>query len=350
MERIAEVRDRSGAQCLLALKCFASWGLFGPIRAALDGATCSSPFEARLAREHFGGEVQAYGVAFTAAEVRALRGPADTVVFNSLAQLRALRREAQGLRIGLRVRPDVSFSDHDLADPGRPHSRLGVGDREELEAALPHISGVLFHIHCDTQDFKRVDAGLTRIDQQYGDVLRKLDWVNLGGGFAFTRDGFPRAALARRLRDLSRRWGARLYLEPGDAVVAGAGELWATVLDVVRNDIEIAIVDASLAAHLPDHLLYGTRPDLAEERPGGGHRCMIAGRTCLAGDVFGAYMLPRPLKPGDRVRFLDAAGYTMVQNTGFNGWPRPTIAYARENGTIETLRAFGYRDYHDALS
>jgi carboxynorspermidine decarboxylase len=80
----------------------------------------------------------------------------------------------------------------------------------------------------------------------------------------------------------------RFTLEPGEAAITGCAELVTTVLDIMHNQMDIAIVDSSLEAHLLDHLIYRTTPKINAPEPGP-HRIMIAGRTCLAGDVFGEY-------------------------------------------------------------
>ena len=77
---------------------------------------------------------------------------------------------------------------------------------------------------------------------------------------------------------------------------------------------------------------------------------IVAGRTCLAGDVFGEYDLQTPLKIGDEVRIADAAGYTMVKKNWFNGVAMPSIVVRRLDGTMEILRKFRYKDFKRSLS
>jgi carboxynorspermidine decarboxylase len=151
------------------------------------------------------------------------------------------------------------------------------------------------------------------------------------------------------LKHFSERYGVQVYLEPGEAAVTCSTELVTTVLDVVHNEVDIAIVDASVEAHLTDHLIYQTNPRVSFPGPGT-NRIMIAGRTCLAGDIFGSYELERPLKIGDEVRLADAAGYTMVKKNWFNGIAMPSIAVRRLNGTVERVRSFDYKDYLNNLS
>ena len=348
LELIADVRERSGAKSVLALKCFATWGVFDVIAEYLDGTTSSSLFEARLGRERFGKEVHAYSVAWDADEIAALPGIADKVIFNSISQLAAHRHAVAGLPIGLRVNPGVSYSHFDLADPARPHSRLGAVDDAALADVAGELSGLMFHFNCENDDFDALHTAVAAIIDRYGAILDRMDWVSLGGGIAFTNADYPRDRLSRMLAELSDRFGVQVYLEPGEATITGTAELVTTVLDVVHNDAAIAIVDASIEAHMLDHLIYGTHPRVAAPATGA-HPVTIAGRTCLAGDVFGDFRLDTPLSVGDEVRFADAAGYTMVKANWFNGLRKPGIAVRRLDGTVETLREFGYDDYVHSL-
>jgi len=126
----------------------------------------------------------------------------------------------------------------------------------------------------------------------------------------------------------------------------------ATVVDIVHNEIDIAIVDASIEAHLPDLLIYRL-PAVVEPPPGGagrGHVYTIAGRSCLAGDIFGTFTFPRRLRVGSTVRIADAGGYSMVKKNWFNGLSMPSIAVKRLDGSVELVRSFGYHDFLHNLS
>lgn len=349
LEIIRRVRTASGAKSVLALKCFSSWSVFDLMRQYLDGTTSSSLFEARLGHETFGKEVHAYSVAFSKKEIKAVRKFADKVIFNSTSQLQTFYDDVRGMKLGLRVNPGISYSHYDLADPARRYSRLGVVDRDELMKVSPLLSGLMFHFNCENDDVENIGAAIDRIGWNYGALLEKMEWVSLGGGIALTRDGYPLDRFCERLKNFSERFGVQVYLEPGEAAITRCAELVTTVLDVVCNEIDIAIVDASVEAHLLDHLIYRTTPRIASPEPGN-HRMMIAGRTCLAGDVFGEYELKTPLKIGDEVRIADAAGYTMVKKTWFNGLAMPSIVVRRLDGTVECVRKFGYRDFKRSLS
>ncbi|MCX7818001.1 MAG: carboxynorspermidine decarboxylase [Kiritimatiellae bacterium] len=346
---VRRVRERAGVKAVLALKCFSTWGVFGLMRDSLDGTTSSSVYEARLGRETFGKEVHAYCVGFRRDEIREAARYADKVIFNSLSQLEALADACDGRPLGVRVNPGFSYSHYDLADPARRYSRLGVVDRAALLRAADRLDGLMFHINCENADLAALAQQLRRLGREFGPLLRRVRWVSLGGGIAFTSPGYPLADLIRLLADFRREFDLELYLEPGDAVVSRTAELVVTVVDVVRNRADIAIVDASIEAHMLDHLVYRTSPRIAWPPPGR-YEVFIAGRSCLAGDVFGRYRLARRLRVGDRVRIADAAGYTMVKKNWFNGLPMPAIRLRRADGHIETLAQFGYEDYRDSLT
>lgn len=349
LEIIRKVRELSGTKSVLALKCFSTWSVFPLMRQYMDGTTSSSLPEARLGYEKFGKEVHAYSVGFSRQEVREVSAFADTVIFNSLSQLKRYARETRGLPLGLRVNPGISHSHYDLADPARRYSRLGVTDPKAVLEAAPLIRGVMFHFNCENDQFGSFSAALDRIGRKYGTLLRKMEWVSLGGGLSFTKKGYPLQAFCRRLKAFREEFGIELYLEPGEAAITGCGELVTTVLDIVRNKKDTAIVDASTEAHMLDHLIYRTHPKVNSPGPGR-HPILIAGRTCLAGDVFGEYKLRKKLTVGSEVRLADAAGYTLVKKNWFNGLPMPSICVKRLNGKLEIVRQFGYKDYLDGLS
>jgi len=349
LEIIQRVREESGAKSVLALKCFSTWCVFDLMRQYLDGTTSSSLFEARLGYEEFGKEVHAYSVGFSRDDVRAVREFADKIIFNSISQLKQHQAEVQGHNLGLRVNPGISYSHFDLADPARRYSRLGVADKAALAEVAPLLKGLMFHFNCENDEVESICASLDTIGCEYGDLLKQMEWVSLGGGLSFTKAGYPLDRFCTALRDFGDQFDVQVYLEPGEAAVTQSTELVTTVVDLVHNELDIAIVDASLEAHMLDHLIYRTKPALAAPGPGE-HRVMVAGRTCLAGDVFGEFALAEPLRVGDQVRIADAGGYTMVKANWFNGVAMPSIVVRRLNGTMELIREFGYEDFKRSLS
>ena len=347
MEKVAYLRERSGAKALLALKCFATWSAFDFMRDYMDGTTSSSLFELRLGHEEFGKETHAYSVAWADHEIDEAISYADKIIFNSLSQLDRFGDKAKDITTGLRLNPRFSTSGFDLADPARPFSRLGEWDISRLEAAMDRISGVMIHYNCENGDFDLFDHQLTRIEAEFGDILHRLDWVSLGGGIHFTGEGYPLDRLADRLKAFQEKFGVQAYLEPGEASITKTTSLEVSVLDIINNGKDVAIVDSSIEAHMLDLLIYRETAKLPQD---GDHEYQIAGKTCLAGDVFGDGRFARPLKIGDRISIADAAGYTMVKKNWFNGVAMPSIAIREEDGTIRLVREFPYDDYKSSLS
>ena len=125
-----EVQRRSGAKILMALKAFAMWSVFPVIRETLHGVCASSPWEARLGREEFGGEVHSFAAAFSESDVVELLQISNHLVFNSFSQLERFRplweKAAGRVSIGLRVNPEHSEGHTEIYDPCAPKSRLGI--------------------------------------------------------------------------------------------------------------------------------------------------------------------------------------------------------------------------------
>ena len=349
MKIIGQVRELSGAKSLLALKCFSTWGVFDLMRQYMDGTTSSSLFEARLGCEKFGKETHAYCVGYSPSDIAAIIDYADKIIFNSASQLDAHYETVKIKPLGLRVNPGFSYSHFDLADPVRRHSRLGVAGTDELMRCLPRISGLMFHFNCENDDFATFSEQLDELGEQYAEALHRVEWVSLGGGLYFTKPGYPVAEFCARLKQFATEFGVQIYLEPGESAITGCAELVTTVVDIVHNEMDVAIVDASVEPHMLDLLIYRLSAKVEAAVPDG-RQYMIAGRSCLAGDIFGTYRFPDPLAVGDEVRFADAAGYTMVKKNWFNGLQMPAIVVHRLNGDLEILREFGYNDFLDNLS
>ena len=183
--------------------------------------------------------------------------------------------------------------------------------------------------------------------------MERLKWVNFGGGHLITHPDYDVERLVQLLADFRRRYGVDVYLEPGEAVALNAGVLVSSVLDVIHNGTDTAILDTSATAHMPDVLEMPYRPQITGSAQAGGkaYTVRLGGLTCLAGDVIGDYSFDAPLQVGDRVIFKDMAHYTMVKNTAFNGVRLPSIAtYDPRTGTVEVVRRFGYEDYKRRLS
>ena len=357
---LGRVKARTGCRILLALKCFAMFRVFPLLAEVLDGVCCSSPHEAQLGREEFGREVHSFAAAYSAADIEALALTSDHLVFNSFAQkerfmpLARQRAAALGreLAFGLRINPEHSEGAVPLYDPCAPGSRLGIRRADFRTDRLDGISGLHWHNLCE-QDADCLERTVAAVEHAFGDVLPRMAYVNFGGGHHITRPGYDLDLLVSIVNRFRERWGVQVYLEPGEAVALNAGYLVATVLDVVNADLPVAIIDASVPAHMPDVLEMPYRPHIigAGEPGEKGWTCRIGGLSCLAGDVAGEYSFDRPLAPGDRLVFTDMAIYTMVKTNTFNGVQLPSILlYHPDEDRLETVRRFGYEDFKTRLS
>ena len=357
---LGRVKARTGCRILLALKCFAMFRVFPLLAEVLDGVCCSSPHEAQLGREEFGREVHSFAAAYSAADIEALALTSDHLVFNSFAQkerfmpLARQRAAAAGRRLefGLRINPEHSEGAVPLYDPCAPGSRLGIRRADFRVDRLDGISGLHWHNLCE-QDADCLERTVAAVEHAFADVLPRMAYVNFGGGHHITRPGYDLDLLVQVVNRFRERWGVQVYLEPGEAVALNAGYLVATVLDVVNADLPVAIIDASVPAHMPDVLEMPYRPHIigAGEPGEKGWTCRIGGLSCLAGDVAGEYSFDRPLAPGDRLVFTDMAIYTMVKTNTFNGVQLPSILlYHPDEDRLETVRRFGYEDFKTRLS
>ncbi len=350
------VQQRTGCRILLALKGFAMTRVFPLLRQTLWGVCASGPHEARLGREAFGGEVHAFAAAFSPSDIDQLLYLVDHLVFNSFSQWRRFRSRVEAaprpISCGIRINPEHSEGAVPIYDPCAPGSRLGVPRRHFDPGALEGISGLLFHTLCE-QNADALERTLERVESAFGDVLGRMRWVNFGGGHHITRPDYDIDRLCRILDRFHTRYRTRIYLEPGEAVALDAGILVASVLDIIHNDIPIAILDTSACTHMPDVLEMPYRPDIRGagapgEKP---FTYRLGGVSCLAGDVIGDYAFDTPLDIGSKLVFLDMAHYTMVKTTTFNGVKLPGIAlWDPRGGQFEMVRTFDYDDYKSRLS
>lgn len=348
LQIIDQVRQKSGAKILLALKCFATWSVFDLMRPYMDGTTSSSLYEVKLGHQKFGGETQAYSVAFADHEIEEVLAHSDKIIFNSVTQFQRFAEAAGNKPKGIRLNPGISSSGFDLADPARPFSRLGESDPARIMSLIDQLDGVMIHNNCENGDFDRFDALLGQVEERYGHILQQLDWVSLGGGISFTHPGYPVDAFCERLRRFADTYGVQVYLEPGEATVRHTTTLEVSVLDLASNGKQLAIVDSSTEAHMLDLLIYRETAPLGNGT--GDHVYQICGKTCLAGDIFGEGRFKQPLQVGDRISIGDAAGYTMVKKNWFNGVHMPSIAIRNTEGQVRVVRNFSFDEYVSSLS
>ena len=354
LEILRQVADQAGCKILLAQKAFSMFSCYPLLRRYLAGSTASGLYEARLGKEHFGGETHVFSPAYKPEEFQELLNYADHFVFNSPRQLQKFgpAAKAAGKAVGLRVNPECSTQEgHAIYDPCAPGSRLGTTLANFDESLLPLLDGLHFHTLCE-QNSDDLETTVAAFEEKFGRYLHGLKWINLGGGHHITRKDYDRERLVRIVKHLKDTYQVEVYLEPGEAVVLNAGFLVTSVLETLHNGMNIAILDTSAACHMPDVLEMPYRPPLKNSGESGekAYTYRLGGPTCLAGDVIGDYSFDAPLNEGDRLVFEDMALYTMVKTNTFNGMPLPAIVWRDANGQEKLVKAFGYEDFKNRLS
>ncbi|MCQ2658576.1 carboxynorspermidine decarboxylase [Helicobacter pylori] len=373
------VRQQSGAKVLLALKGYAFWREFGILRQKLNGCCASGLYEAKLAFEEFGGresqkEICVYSPAFKEAEMSAILPLATSIIFNSFYQYATYKdrildknRQLENLglspiKMGLRINPLYSEVTPAIYNPCSKVSRLGITpsgfEKGVKEHGLEGVSGLHFHTHCE-QNADALCRTLEHVEKYFKPYLENMAWVNFGGGHHITRSDYDVNLLIQTIKDFKERYhNIEVILEPGEAIGWQCGFLIASVIDIVQNDQEIAILDASFSAHMPDCLEMPYRPsilkisvendeEIIEVEKGenqGAFSYFLGGPTCLAGDFMGSFSFDVPLKRGDKIVFQDMLHYTIVKNNSFNGVPLPSLAKLDQQG-FKILKNFSYEDY-----
>jgi len=352
----ARIKRETGCKILLATKAWAMPAAFPLMRDTLDGTTASGEYEARMGAEEFGKEVHVYAPAYSEAEVGRLTALADHIYFNSPAQiaryLPTVRQAATRKKIGLRVNPGYSMATlgGPLYDPCAPGSRFGA-TREMLDEA-PWSEIDIFHTHALCEATHQGSVGLIQhVAREFAPYLRKVKAVNFGGGHFINKPGYDVDKLIAAIKAFRAAFDLEVILEPGGGLLVDAGYLVASVLDLHRNGMDIAILDASASTHMPDVLEVPYTPEIAGAAAPGvlAHTYILGGKTCMTGDVIGSYSFSAPLKIGDRIVLCDMMQYSFVKNTTFNGTPLPDIAMLAEDGTYRVIKSFGYRDFRDRL-
>ena len=354
------VQKKSGANIILALKGYSMFSTFPLVGKYLSGVTSSSLFEARLGYEEMGKQVHIYAAAYREDEFDEIMEYCDHIVFNSFNQWRLYRDKVKKynnehnykkIECGLRINPEYSEIETDIYNPCFVNSRMGITLENFKEDELEGIDGLHFHTMCE-QNSDTLERTLKVVEEKFGKYLYKMKWLNFGGGHHIAKEGYDVEKLINCINYMKDKYEVDIYLEPGEGVAINTGFLVSTVLDVIKNGMNIAILDTSAACHMPDVLEMPYRPEVIN---GGNpdeyeYTYRLGGPTCLSGDIIGDYSFKEPLKPGDKLVFCDMAHYSMVKNNTFNGINLPAIVkYSDENG-IEVIRKFEYEDFKNRLS
>lgn len=353
LEILKRVQDEASCKILLAQKAFSCYALYPLIGKYISGTTASGLYEAKLGYEEMGKENHVFAPAYHEEDFPELLEICDHIIFNSINQVKKYSKANVKASFGLRLNPECSTQgDHAIYDPCAPGSRLGV-TLANLEKALnedpdclKYIEGLHFHTLCE-QNSDDLETTLKAFEDKFGSYLHNMKWLNMGGGHHITRDDYDIEKLISLIKHVKETYNVEVYLEPGEAIALNAGYLISEVMDIVDNDIKIAILDASAACHMPDVLEMPYRPPLKDsgESNEKKYNYRLSSCTCLAGDVIGDYSFDNELEIGSKLIFEDMAIYSMVKNNTFNGIALPSIYVLKENDDCQLIKQFGYNDF-----
>lgn len=359
MEIIKSVMDRTGCKVLLAQKAFSMFSTYPLLAKYLSGTTASGLYEAKLGYEEMGKpfnkETHIFSPAFIGDEFDEILEICDYIVFNTFNQWNKFKSRvlssSRKIECGIRINPEYSEIETDIYNPCIIGSRLGTTANNFEENNLDGISGLHFHTMCE-QNSDTLKRTIKVVDEKFSSYLKNMKWINFGGGHHITRDDYDIETLVECIIYFKNKYNLQVYLEPGEAIGLNTGYLVASVLDIVQNGMDIAILDASAACHMPDVLEMPYRPEIISSGMPNEKKYTyrLGGNTCLAGDIIGDYSFDKPLEIGDKLVFCDMAHYSMVKNNTFNGMKLPSISIYREGSDIEIVKDFGYTDFKERLS
>ena len=344
-----ETADAVGCRLLYSVKACSIAGVVRLIATHVDGLACSSVFEAAFAKRLVTEDqtVHLFTPGVMDYELPRIADLCNFLTINSLPQWSRLsRRIPAEVMCGLRMNPGLSLVDDPRYDPCRPDSKLGI-PLPELAALDPwpdRVVGLHLHNNCDSLDWRELERSVERVESALGGRLPSLRWINLGGGY-LVQEARHVEALRRTVDRLSSRDGLDVFIEPGAALVRDAGFLVASVLDLFKSgDHMVAVLDTSVN-HAPEVFEYQYSPPIAGSMENGKYRYVMAGRSCLAGDLFGQYGFDEPLEIGSRVVFTRMGAYTTVKMHYFNGVNLPSIYRCTTGGELVLDKQYQCRDY-----
>ena len=347
LKRLESLRQQCNVRLLYAIKALPFSTVLEIARPVVDGFAVSSLFEARLAHELLAGSGSIH---LTSPGIRPdewddIAALVTHISFNSLPQhQRYAAAVPDRISPGLRVNPKLSFVNDDRFDPCRPHSKLGVGIDELWQSScLELVKGLHLHNVFSATDYTPLIKTIEKLRSYFGNDLARLDWLNLGGGYLFNQinDHRPFIDLVNRLHN---DFKLDVFIEPGKAVVGDAGHLVTTVIDSFVSDGKTIVLLDTSVNHNPEVFEYQRQPECHEHDPKGRYSAILAGCTCLAGDVFGEYRFHKPLAVGEKLVFKRLGAYSLIKANRFNGHNLPDI-YVYRDLHLKKMKHYTYQNY-----
>ena len=263
-----------------------------------------------------------------------------------LSQLAAAR--GKRMPIAIRVNPDVDALTHAKISTGKAENKFGIDITQAPRvfaraAALPGVEPVSVALHIGSQltDFAPYEkafgrvAELVRALRAAGIAIRHLD---LGGGIGVPYHGGPAPDVAAYAEIVRRTVGdldCALLFEPGRFLVAEAGVLVGTVIDVKQGATRRFVVgDFAMNDLIRPTLYEAYHPVLPVAEPVQGATSAIVdvvGPICETGDFLARDRALPPVEPGDLLAVTHAGAYGAVMSSTYN--TRPMVPEVLVNGT-----------------
>ncbi len=355
-KRIGKIKNEADCNILLALKGFSTPYVLNFMREYLDGISASGAFEARLGKEIIKKHVCTYSPVYLKNEIDLITENTNNLVFNSMHQFNnySALAKSRNCSCGIRINPEYSSLPNSFrANPCQKNSRLGIIFEQMPPLKMfdkGMIEGIHFHTMCDqyTEDLENT---VEFIIKKYEPYLRRIKWLNLGGGQMYAHKDYDISSTINTINKLHKLFDFDIFIEPCSGIMTNVGYFVTSVIDIVNNGMDIAIIDSSAVCHMPDvvfnewyHDVLGA--DLIDKHP---HKYRITGSSCYAGDIWGDYSFTKPLSIGDYIIFEDTAMYSMVKNNYFNGLCMPSVkVYSKENG-LKTIKTYNYKTFLSSL-
>lgn len=260
---------------------------------------------------------------------------------DSVRETEKIARHAPDARILIRIEADARGGMYDY------RHRLGASPEgaaalvaEAVRRGWP-VAGVSFHVGSQTTAPDAWERALARVEQ----LVRRhpqLEVVNLGSGFPARYrggSGLELSAVAPGIHEALARMGAkRVFAEPGRVIVADAGMLLTTVVDVARGWV---FTDASVYNGLIEILESGGRLTYEIEclsQTGPTRPYSVAGKTLDPDDIIARDVaLPADLAAGDTLAIMSTGAYSVPFFSRYHQLDAPTVLYVDSHDDANVL-------------
>jgi diaminopimelate decarboxylase len=311
------------------------------------------------------GDIVFTGVGKTDAELdRAVSLGLQAINAESAGEVERIARlaAARGLRVpvAIRINPDIDPGSHPHISTGLGTNKFGIPIPEAAAvcrqaAAEPGLRLTGLHVHIGSQirslaPVRRAAAALARLAGTLREEGVQLEHLDIGGGLGVSYEGAPAPSAAEYadavLAEI-RGTGLPLLIEPGRTIVAPAGVLLATVVDVKQHGGRRFVVLDTGMTELLRPALYGAYHRILPVQRGSAAAsgpCDIVGPICESSDTFGVDRDLPPVAPGNILSIMDAGAYGSVMASNYNRRPLPAEVLVDEGRARLIRRRQTYED------